>query len=857
METKTTIYEDLSQSIREHDDFVVAYKKLISEVALCTLGLGTNTSLSLEIQKKLVESAAIFSLSNDADKEYALKILNGLLICDGSREILPAIKLILIRLGNFPTANKILDSFDYNKQDMTELDFGLRSEVVTKYISNKFNDEIMLTDFQTDLFNKLRQAFNISLSAPTSAGKSFILKQYITNLFATKTNLTVCFVVPTKALISQTHIDFLKEFEKLSLKDNVQVFTTTTQLDTDLFEKSNTRRLLILTQERLQYLLYFGKADSVQIDILVVDEAQKIGDSARGVLLEAVLLEAINRFKDMQIICSSPLATNPEMINQLLNCDNAKVLRSSFSPVPQYLYDVRITGKNVKLDIVYNGESIPLNIDLPVENRPAGVYANIAYLSHVFGKNQSNIIFANGPSAAEKIAEEICKFLKVKVSEDIREFIAFIQQEVHPLYRLADLLQYGVAFHYSDMPLFIKKRIEELYKEQHINFLSCTSTLLEGVNLPARNIFVYRPQEGLGNNMSEASFWNLVGRAGRLTYELVGNVFCIDTNKWPNKLFDSAKDYKIVSATEEMLKQNADSLVTYLLDPDIKDIGDLELYERAASLFIRNRLENKTQTVKNLIARRKVSDVNLDTVDQIDLLVETTSLKITVPLEILNRNSSIDPRKQQDLYEFLIENKEDFEKLIPLHPNSPSYYSRLCIILSIADQLVGINNNRFRYYAYFASRWIKEKTLGEIIADKIDYHCKTYNCIEKRDDSNFVNKTIHEVFEDINDKMTFHYARMAQCYVDLIEYVAKEINYNGNLDLSLPLYLEYGAYTNTSLHIISIGGSRSLAIRLTRLYNSSGSGTVENFKDWLFNNQNYISQTLPPSLQEEFYTLVL
>ena len=41
----------------------------------------------------------------------------------------------------------------------------------------------------------------------------------------------------------------------------------------------------------------------------------------------------------------------------------------------------------------------------------------------------------------------------------------------------------------------------------------CTSTLLEGVNLPAKNIFIF--SNAIGNSkFSDVDFWNLAGRAG-------------------------------------------------------------------------------------------------------------------------------------------------------------------------------------------------------------------------------------------------------------------------------------------------------------------------------------------------------
>ena len=56
--------------------------------------------------------------------------------------------------------------------------------------------------------------------------------------------------------------------------------------------------------------------------------------------------------------------------------------------------------------------------------------------------------------------------------------------------------------------------------------LFCTSTLIEGVNLPADNLFVTDFKNGT-KHMKPVDFRNLIGRVGRLEYNLYGNVFLV------------------------------------------------------------------------------------------------------------------------------------------------------------------------------------------------------------------------------------------------------------------------------------------------------------------------------------------
>ena len=108
---------------------------------------------------------------------------------------------------------------------------------------------------------------------------------------------------------------------------------------------------------------------------------------------------------------------------------------------------------------------------------------------------------------------------------------------MHQDFRLAPLVERGVAFHYGNMPSLLRLEIERLFRSGKIRFLVCTSTLIEGVNLSCRTIVVRGPRKGKGHPMEPHDFWNLAGRAGRWGDEFQGNIICIDpedTQAWPS-----------------------------------------------------------------------------------------------------------------------------------------------------------------------------------------------------------------------------------------------------------------------------------------------------------------------------------
>ena len=125
---------------------------------------------------------------------------------------------------------------------------------------------------------------------------------------------------------------------------------------------------------------------------------------------------------------------------------------------------------------------------------------------------------------------------------------------------LASVLQKGIAFHYGNMPLLVRQEIERLFKENEIIYLVCTSTLLEGVNLPATAVFIRKPTRGKGNPLNENDFWNLAGRAGRWGKEFSGNIVCIEPDSWEIKPSPTKRKQKIERALDTIKLRRSEEL---------------------------------------------------------------------------------------------------------------------------------------------------------------------------------------------------------------------------------------------------------------------------------------------------------
>ena len=116
----------------------------------------------------------------------------------------------------------------------------------------------------------------------------------------------------------------------------------------------------------------------------------------------------------------------------------------------------------------------------------------LAILSVAFGSQQNNIVFGSEPGKCEKISSFIMQLIEKREDDELLAFSEFLKEHIHKDFLLAETIKYGVAYHYGALPSFIRKEIERLTVEGKISYIVCTSTLLQGINLPAQNIFIMK-----------------------------------------------------------------------------------------------------------------------------------------------------------------------------------------------------------------------------------------------------------------------------------------------------------------------------------------------------------------------------
>ena len=155
---------------------------------------------------------------------------------------------------------------------------------------------------------------------------------------------------------------------------------------------------------------------------------------------------------------------------------------------------------------------------------------------------------------------------------ELKRLASDIKREVHGDYFLSDIVEKGVAYHIGYLPSSIRSRIEELFKDGKITTMFCTSTLIEGVNLPADNLFIANNYNGRPK-MSGVEFKNLIGRVGRIKFNLYGNVFFVTDGKRTTEkeylelLREPVKEQKL-SVVQDLKPKLKKHIVEALLEGD-------------------------------------------------------------------------------------------------------------------------------------------------------------------------------------------------------------------------------------------------------------------------------------------------
>lgn len=774
-------------------------------------------------------------------QDTALRIAQGCLVDDESldhhRE---AAAIVLERMGNRPSLALAVKRERIEPESWTKAPAPLQLDVVRRRLELAIPIEggeiVAGNPFQRQFWTAVEEAQWVSVSAPTSAGKSYIVRRWFEESLAGREEFSGIYVVPTRALIEEVSNDLKSQFEQL----DVGIYSI--PWDAEVAERA--RKILVVTQERLHLLQQ--RLPEEGGDLLFIDEAQKFGDGAREVLLQQTVEEAVRRNPEGQVVFASPLSSNPELLLEgASDGTNSTVVASETITVNQNLLwadQVKYKPTRWTLKVVLDGEPSPVG-EFDLSARPQPDSQTLPLVAVALGQlGAGNVVYVNRASDAEKAASQIYDALGPDADTtdqgivDLRELV---QRTIHSQYALATVLQRGVAFHYGNMPLLVRTEIERLFRIGVLRYLVCTSTLLEGVNLPCRNLFARNPKKGSGNPMTAADFWNLAGRAGRWGQEFQGNIVCVDASRperWPT-LPRTRQRQPVVRATNVALD----------------DVPKVISYVEGGAPIETAREKPMLETVYSYLATRVLNGSGLGDLTQLseaekeklEAAIREATESGDIESDLVERHAGISPASMQRLLD-RFRTYDDPTDLVLTLPESDDATETYVKALGLAQQELGADfgaSRRQFALALLITNWMRGFPLARLIASRIDY-------LRRQNREFKLPNEIRDVMADVEQVARFRAPKYLACYTDVLALHLTQLGVDDMPDLpDISMMLELGVSRNTEVSLMALGLSRTSAVSVSELIVADDLGRDE-VTEWIDSHRD-LQESLPALVRRE------
>lgn len=405
---------------------------------------------------------------------------------------------------------------------------------------------------------------SIVINMPTSAGKTLLAEIYI--LFTMQAFIeisdnnvsrpTVCYVVPTNALLNQTKKKFESEFKGLGYRIECALpYYEVDEIEEQILKKQHVD-ILVSTPEKLDFLVRREHPSLERLKLVVVDEAHMIADKTRGAKLELLLAILKQKRKDVNFLLMSPFIKNAKQISRWLGATDADAADISieWTPTKQYVASCIDNKRKERTEVIYfptptnNIIEDEVTIDLGDYSKTLKKKLDLKEgdsfraKSFILLEKYFNIgnfmILCPGPSTAKEMAELCLDYfrtrLEVRTSPEIEKVIALIKLESGEEDPLIKCIRYGVVYHHARLYNPIKEAIEELISSGEVKIVCATTTLAQGMNFPITSIIFASLNLGGGRSkrrMNLDEFWNIAGRAGRTFKDSEGHIISTNQNK--------------------------------------------------------------------------------------------------------------------------------------------------------------------------------------------------------------------------------------------------------------------------------------------------------------------------------------
>jgi hypothetical protein len=371
------------------------------------------------------------------------------------------------------------------------------------------------------------------LAMPTGAGKTRVAELMILRFlldFDSEPNTKCIYIAPFRTLAKEVENTLKVAFRDIPRVGISEFYGG----DLDPIDRLAMRqaRILIVTPEKLDSMLRQNQDLLSEVRLVVADEGHIVGDhQERGRRYRNLLQRIVYRLnvkvakterKSARLLFISGVLSNVADFARWLTGEQKNGVVFPWRPMekPEFAevsWDGSVfVNKSTKRSIVLPATPSSIQLMLTSDVKIKYVQA-VAQLAVQCASMEPTLLF----SASKR-------FIK---SDDLLGTLCEIvgSQRIFGYHPLSDgfprdqryprhytLLELGVAVHHNDLPVLLRKEIENRIYTERARLVLASPTLAQGVNLPVFTVLVCGLTHGSSEDeINSTMFWNVVGRVGR------------------------------------------------------------------------------------------------------------------------------------------------------------------------------------------------------------------------------------------------------------------------------------------------------------------------------------------------------
>eukprot|EP00702_Spironucleus_salmonicida_P006067 EST47358.1 Helicase [Spironucleus salmonicida] len=353
--------------------------------------------------------------------------------------------------------------------------------------------EFLLNEFQTQNYDKILSYsdFNYIFRSPTGSGKTY-LQDLAISCFA-KEQYIILVILPNKSLLIDRYEKHLKYFH--SIKSDIL------SSDSNCIQSSS-QVIYCNIEKAVEYLKRdCFKHIQQKIQLIIIDEIHYI-KTTKDYLYWYVIQYCID--KSIRFLGFSA-TIEQNVVNERYAIFTEYGIRKNI----KYSF-CQFTQKNLlslsKIHIGIAFKQLKDNVNFILDTILQKYKGYLEYKNDFIVANKQILIFC--PS--QKIAEHVSLFFSQKMQQ--------VQSTNFQSESLQQVVSCQVGFHHASLPESDKGKLLQLFIDKKIQILSCTSTLIVGVNISPDLVVIYSSISVNDNQfvrLNTSQIEQMAGRSGR------------------------------------------------------------------------------------------------------------------------------------------------------------------------------------------------------------------------------------------------------------------------------------------------------------------------------------------------------